>query len=105
MQFFANFDHFSKSKKHVQVRTYTGATISLASLTVMVILFISELVYWRSTRVEDHILVDKSLGDRQVEIEIELHFHALPCSGAWTFLQLPSPSLPPPCPLPGPFAL
>ena len=82
MQFFANFDHFSKSKKHVQVRTYTGATISLASLTVMVILFISELVYWRSTRVEDHILVDKSLGDRQVEIEIELHFHALPCSGA-----------------------
>jgi len=57
-------------------------------------------VYWRSTRVEDHILVDKSLGDRQVEIEIELHFHALPCSGAWTFLQLPSPSLPPPCPLP-----
>ena len=80
--FFATFDHFSKSKKHVQAKTASGGLLSLASLAIMALLFLSELVYWRTTRVEDHILVDKSLGERDVDIALELHFHALACRGA-----------------------
>ncbi len=80
--FFANFDHFSKAQKHVQVKTASGGFLSLISLSIMGILFVSELVYWRTTRAEDHIVVDKSLGDRDVNIEMELHFHALGCNGA-----------------------
>ena len=82
MSFFRGFDAFSKSKKHVLVKTTAGASISLVAAVIMVLLFFSELVYWRTTRIEDHILVDKTLGDRDVDIDLELHFHALSCSGA-----------------------
>jgi hypothetical protein len=80
--FFANFDHFSKAQSHVQAKTTSGGLLSLIALAIMGMLFVSELVYWRTTRVEDHIVVDKSLGDRDVDIELELHFHALACRGA-----------------------
>jgi hypothetical protein len=80
MSFLRGFDAFSKSKKDVQVKTLSGATISLTAIVIMGVLFISELVYWRTTRTEDHIVVDKSLGDRDVDIDIDLHFHQLQCS-------------------------
>ena len=79
---FRTFDAFSKSKKNVQVKTLSGATISLFSLVICLVLFCSEFVYWRTVRTEDHIVVDKSLGDRDVDIALELHFHQLPCSRA-----------------------
>lgn len=80
MSFLRGFDAFSKSKKDVQVKTLSGATISLTAIVIMSVLFISELVYWRTTRTEDHIVVDKSLGERDVDIDIDLHFHQLQCS-------------------------
>ena len=99
--FFSNFDHFSKAQSHVQAKTASGGLLSLVALALMAALFVSELVYWRTTRVEDHIVVDKSLGDRDVDIDLELHFHALACSGAqakgrggWR------PGVPPPAPAP-----
>ena len=41
----------------------------------MAVLFVSELVYWRTMRVEDHIIVDKSIADRDFEIALDLTFH------------------------------
>ena len=81
--FFSNFDHFSKAQSHVQAKTASGGLLSLVALLIMAALFVSELVYWRTTRVEDHLVVDKSLGDRDVDIDLDMHFHALACSGAW----------------------
>jgi hypothetical protein len=81
--FFSNFDHVSKAQSHVQAKTASGGLLSLVALLIMAALFVSELVYWRTTRVEDHIVVDKSLGDRDVDIDLDMHFHALACSGAW----------------------
>ena len=45
----------------------------------MVVLFISEVVFWRTQRVEDHIVVDKSLAERDFDIELDVYFPALPC--------------------------
>lgn len=74
------FDAFQKSKDHVQVRTLGGATISVAAGLVMLLLFVSELVYWRTVRVEDHLVVDRSQADRDFDIELDVTFHALKCT-------------------------
>jgi hypothetical protein len=81
--FFAGFDAFQKSKSEVQVRTKFGATISVLAGAVMAVLFFSELMYWRKVLVVDHIMVDKTLGDRNVDISVDIQFHQLACSGAW----------------------
>ena len=79
--FFQGFDAFQRSKAEVQVRTKAGASISLLAGAIMVVLFFSELVYWRTIRTVDHIMVDKSLGERTVDISIDIHFHRLSCGG------------------------
>ena len=94
--FFQGFDAFQRSKAEVQVRTQFGASISLIAGAVMVILFFSELVYWRTIRKVDHIMVDKSLGERNVDISLDIHFHQLPCSGASGFICSACRSPPPP---------
>jgi hypothetical protein len=92
MSFLQGFDAFQRSKSEVQVRTKFGASISLLAGAVMVMLFFSELVYWRKVVVVDHVMVDKTLGDRNVDISIDIQFHQLGCGGAWR----PPPALPPP---------
>ena len=83
---FRGFDAFSKSKANVHVKTISGATISLCSAVIMMILFISEFVYWRTVRTEDHLVVDKSLGDRDIDINLSIYFHKLSCESALIFL-------------------
>jgi hypothetical protein len=56
--------------------TSSLAAVSLVALCIMAVLFVSELVYWRTMRVEDHIIVDKSIADRDFEIALDLTFHA-----------------------------
>ena len=87
--FFQGFDAFQKSKSEVQVRTKFGATISLLAGVVMALLFVSELVYWRKVVVVDHILVDKTLGDRNVDVSLDIQFHQLSCGGAWAAFPFP----------------
>lgn len=79
MSGFASFDAFSKSKSHVKVRTLGGATVSLVAATCMLLLTISEVSYWRTTRVEDHLFVDKMQADRDFNIVLDFSFHALAC--------------------------
>lgn len=45
----------------------------------MLLLAASEVSYWRTTRVEDHLLVDGSQGDRDVTVSLDVTFHVLPC--------------------------
>jgi hypothetical protein len=45
----------------------------------MVVLFFSEVIYWRTPRFEDHIVVDKSLADRDFDVDVDVFFHALAC--------------------------
>lgn len=55
--------------------------VSLIAGAFMLLLFISEVRYWRSLRVEDHLLVDTSQGDREFDIAMDIEFHALSCRG------------------------
>jgi hypothetical protein len=57
--------------------------VSIAAGVLMLLLFISEVSFWRTVRVEDHLLVDASQGDREFDISMDITFHALTCKGAW----------------------
>lgn len=45
----------------------------------MFLLFISEISYWQTTKIEHHILVDTTQGDREFSIEMDVVFPALAC--------------------------
>lgn len=57
------------------------SAVSLAAAVIMLLLFVSEVVYWRSVRVEDHLVVDRSMSDRDFDISLDVTFHVLPCKG------------------------
>jgi len=78
----ARFDTFTKSKEHTQVRTATGAVVSTASLAIMAVLLITEFAQYTTTRVEDHLMVDVSQGDRDFDISMEIDFPGLACNHA-----------------------
>jgi Endoplasmic reticulum vesicle transporter/Endoplasmic Reticulum-Golgi Intermediate Compartment (ERGIC) len=71
-----------KSKEHIQVRTLSGGVVSAASLMIMVWLLISEFAYFRSTKLEEHLMVDSSQGERNMDISLELDLLAIPCKQA-----------------------
>jgi hypothetical protein len=73
------FDFSKKTKDHVQVRTNVGAALTVLSLSVMAILFVGEVIFWRTTRVENHLLVDSGQGNREFDISLDVTFHALSC--------------------------
>lgn len=75
----AKYDTFVKSKEHVQVRTFSGAIVSVTSVLIMLLLLVSEFRYYRHLRVDERLVVDTSQGERDVDIEMDIVFHALQC--------------------------
>lgn len=61
------------------MRTNVGAALTVLSLAVMAVLFIGEVIFWRTTRVENHLLVDSGQGSREFDISLDVTFHALSC--------------------------
>lgn len=78
----ARFDSFSKSKEHVQVRTVSGATVSVVTFSLMALLGINEVLRYRRVTIEDHLMVDTSQGDREVAVSLDIDFPALKCADA-----------------------
>jgi Endoplasmic reticulum vesicle transporter/Endoplasmic Reticulum-Golgi Intermediate Compartment (ERGIC) len=78
----AKYDTFARSKAHVQQRTIFGGILSTVSVILMVWLLISEFSYFRSTRVEEHLIVDRAPGRRIVEVSLEIDFFGVPCKDA-----------------------
>lgn len=78
----ARYDTFAKAKEHVQVRTRSGGLVSALSLVLMAWLFLSELSYFRTLRVEEHLMVDTSMGDREFDIRLEIDLLAVACRTA-----------------------
>jgi len=78
----AKYDTFARSKEHVQVRTLSGGVVSAVSVVLMVWLLISEFAYFRAKRIEEHLMVDTSQGDRDMNIAVELDFLAVSCKHA-----------------------
>ena len=76
------YDAFARSKDHVQVRTLSGGVVSTVAIALTVVLLVSEFSYFRSTRLEEHLLIDKSQGERDCEISLELDLLGVSCRHA-----------------------
>lgn len=64
-----------------KVTTNTGGTVSLISLVLMFILFVSEFTSYMTITRTEHIVVDTTIGQR-LRINFNITFHALTCSEA-----------------------
>ena len=101
-----DFDFFPKTLEDYRVRTYAGAAVSVVSMIIIVLLFISELSLYFSTtvrvlsspstsycelagrsyergmispQVEPHLFVDTSRGQK-LRINLDITFNRLPCA-------------------------
>ena len=53
--------------------------VSLVTFTLMAVLCLSEVVRYRTKRLENHLMVDKSQGEREVTVTLDMDFPGLPC--------------------------
>lgn len=75
---FRKLDAFSKTLDEVQIRTYSGAAVSIVALLGMTLLMFSELSYYLETVVVEHIGVDTS-RQAGVQINLDITFDRIPC--------------------------
>lgn len=72
-------DVYPKLQEEYQVRTAGGAVVSIVAVGVMLVLFMSELAFYSSTSVVDHLQVDTSRGAK-LAIDFDIEFPEIPCS-------------------------
>mmetsp|Transcript_60472 Transcript_60472/g.129730 ORF Transcript_60472/g.129730 Transcript_60472/m.129730 type:complete len:370 (+) Transcript_60472:99-1208(+) len=72
------FDVYSKVHDDYRIRTQSGGLISLISILVMAILFVSELNAYLTVEVVDHIIVDTTLNQK-LPIGLNITFPHLRC--------------------------
>jgi len=70
-QWLESLDAFPKAVEDFRVRTTSGAVVSLLSITLMILLFVSELRYYMKTELVDHLVVNTS---RQSTLRVGFDF-------------------------------
>lgn len=74
-----SFDMFPKLDEGAgAVNTEEGGTLSMISLVVMIVLFLSEFWSFISVDTVEHLVVDTTIGQK-ISIQFDLTFHALSC--------------------------
>mmetsp|Transcript_49667 Transcript_49667/g.94914 ORF Transcript_49667/g.94914 Transcript_49667/m.94914 type:complete len:344 (-) Transcript_49667:178-1209(-) len=73
-----SLDMYARAEEHLTTQTLSGALVSLAGLSLMVILFVAELMHFLSPHTVHHLQVDDTRGE-VLAIHLNLSFPALPC--------------------------
>lgn len=60
----ARYDTFAKAKAHVQTRSAVGGALTVAALVLGAALFVGEVANFARVRVEDHLAIDRTPGER-----------------------------------------
>jgi len=74
-----SFDAYPKLNDEFKVKTFGGAIISLVSISLILVLFFSELSLYLQVETHDHLLVDTTRGEK-MRINFDVEFPHIPCS-------------------------
>ena len=77
-QFLRKLDAFPKTLEDVRVRTTSGAVVSLAALSLMLLLFLSELRYYMKTELVDHLIVNTT-RTQKMRVGFDISFPEVAC--------------------------
>mmetsp|Transcript_51663 Transcript_51663/g.122978 ORF Transcript_51663/g.122978 Transcript_51663/m.122978 type:complete len:426 (-) Transcript_51663:34-1311(-) len=75
-----SFDAFGKPIQEFQVKTACGGYLTLCSITVMLVLFITELRYFLEMDTKDQMTIDQNQDQKYMNISISVTFPQVPCS-------------------------
>lgn len=73
------FDAYPKTLQDFQVKTYGGAAVTIISLSVALLLFLSELNFYLTSEISEELLVDVSRGDK-LKINFDIVYPHISCS-------------------------
>ena len=75
-----SLDLFAKTHDDLSEKTSSGATVSVVSVAVILLLVISEFRAYLTPTVVDHLYVDTTRTER-IKINLNITFPSMPCSG------------------------
>ncbi|EQC41387.1 hypothetical protein SDRG_01358 [Saprolegnia diclina VS20] len=80
LQRLRQYDVYTKGVEGIQERTTSGAIITLVSLVVVLLLFLSELGIYTTTEVVNRMYVDIDPQDTIMHVEVDITFLHEPCT-------------------------
>eukprot|EP01138_Halocafeteria_seosinensis_P015195 gb/GECG01015508.1/.p1 GENE.gb/GECG01015508.1/~~gb/GECG01015508.1/.p1 ORF type:complete len:405 (+),score=47.57 gb/GECG01015508.1/:1-1215(+) len=75
---FKKLDLYPKLVEEERLKTSSGGVVSIITLTLVSVLFVSELSRYLSSETEEHIVVDPTVGEK-LHVDFDITFHSLHC--------------------------